>query len=217
MPRHPSAPPERLRRLSRTPRATYRVRVTRDRRGAPRSEAARAAILEATAQLVVSRGWDRLTIEGIAARAGVGKQTIYRWWPSRSALITECLLEGMLLEQVPVPDTGDLRADLRSWLSETLRGMEDENGAGVLRAVVAAALEDEGLAIRLRDAIGAPRVLQDRLLRAQEAEPHLARVSVATITDALAGMIIMQIISRASPDASSGLALLDTLLPPPRL
>ena len=55
------------------------------------------AILDATARLFAERGYDHLTIEGIAAEADVGKQTIYRWWPSKGALVADCLLEGMLL------------------------------------------------------------------------------------------------------------------------
>jgi len=69
------------------------------RSGPVRSEAARQAILEATARLLVERGYDHLTMEGIAATAGVGKQTVYRWWPSKGAVIAECL-EGAGYEVV---------------------------------------------------------------------------------------------------------------------
>ena len=53
-------------------------------RGRPRSETARKAVLRAALRLVAAHGYRALTIEGIAAAAGVGKQTIYRWWPSKA-------------------------------------------------------------------------------------------------------------------------------------
>jgi AcrR family transcriptional regulator len=65
--------------------------------GTKRSEAARTAILNATARQFAERGWEQLSIEGIAADADVGKQTIYRWWSSKSAFVAECLLERLVL------------------------------------------------------------------------------------------------------------------------
>ena len=56
---------------------------------ARRSGRAHAAILEATRELIVEVGYDGMSIEGIAGRAGVGKQTIYRWWPSKAALVLD--------------------------------------------------------------------------------------------------------------------------------
>jgi AcrR family transcriptional regulator len=58
------------------------VQVNEHRTGRVRSEAAREAILSATVRLIHARGYDHLTIEGVAKEAHVGKQTIYRWWPS---------------------------------------------------------------------------------------------------------------------------------------
>ena len=69
------------------------------RRGPKRSEEARLAILHAAAARVVAHGYDHLTMEGVAADAKVGKQTIYRWWPSRSALVADCLAERLLLAE----------------------------------------------------------------------------------------------------------------------
>jgi AcrR family transcriptional regulator len=73
--------------------------MSEGRRGAVRSEAARTAVLAATSSLIERLGYERVTIEGIASEAGVGKQTIYRWWPSKSAVVAECLLEGALLPE----------------------------------------------------------------------------------------------------------------------
>src|SRR5690348_8569674 len=88
----------------------YDERVpSQQRRGAVRSEQARSAILAATAQLIARHGYDHVSIEGIAHEAGVGKQTIYRWWPSKSAVVAECLLEGLLIPDAFVPpDTESL-------------------------------------------------------------------------------------------------------------
>jgi AcrR family transcriptional regulator len=64
------------------------------RRGRPRSEAARTKILAAARALLEERGLPGLTVEGIAARAGVGKPTIYRHWPNAQAVAMDAFLEG---------------------------------------------------------------------------------------------------------------------------
>jgi AcrR family transcriptional regulator len=62
--------------------------------GRKRNEASRQAILDATFALMQEDGYDRLSIEGVAARAGTGKATIYRWWPGKGALAVEAFLAG---------------------------------------------------------------------------------------------------------------------------
>jgi AcrR family transcriptional regulator len=74
---------------------------------ARRSGRAHAAILDATRELIVEVGYDSMSIEGIAGRAGVGKQTIYRWWPSKAALVLD-MWTPEVEEQLGFPDTGDL-------------------------------------------------------------------------------------------------------------
>ena len=87
-----------------------------------RSERSRRAIYDAALALVGEVGYAKATVEGIAARAGVGKQTIYRWWPSKGAVLLEAFLD--LSDQAAraaddgqgmheIPDTGDLEADLK--------------------------------------------------------------------------------------------------------
>jgi AcrR family transcriptional regulator len=77
-----------------------------------RSPESHAAILAATVELLEEVGYRNLTIEGVARRAGVGKQTIYRWWAgSKAALVLEAF-SGVSDERVPPPDTGSIRDDL---------------------------------------------------------------------------------------------------------
>ena len=86
--------------------------------GRPRSEEAHQAILNATLELLVEGGFSALTVEGVASRAGVGKATIYRRWPSKLPLVVEAFGQLPGFEDV---DTGDLAADLKKMLRTYLK------------------------------------------------------------------------------------------------
>ena len=80
-----------------------------------RSKRAHEAILTAAAELLHERPYADVCIEAIAARAGVGKQTIYRWWTSKAAVLMEaCAM--LVAREVPLPDMGSVEADLRDYL-----------------------------------------------------------------------------------------------------
>jgi AcrR family transcriptional regulator len=79
--------------------------------GRPRDPTRDSAILGATLQLLQEVGYQRLTIEGVAARAGVGRPTIYRRWPSKPALVVAALVDSAQLA-LPDSDSGSLRDDL---------------------------------------------------------------------------------------------------------
>lgn len=86
--------------------------------GRPRSEEAHQAILEATLALLAEVGFSALTVEGVASRAGVGKATIYRRWPSKLPLVVEAFGQLPALEDVDTGSlAGDLKAMLRSYLA----------------------------------------------------------------------------------------------------
>lgn len=85
-----------------------------------RDAAVHRAILAATVELLEASGFQQLTIEAIAARAGVGKQTIYRWWPSKAAVVLEAYIAAGF-ERVPTPDTGTLTEDLEAILVPVFR------------------------------------------------------------------------------------------------
>jgi AcrR family transcriptional regulator len=93
--------------------------------GRPPSAAAHRAILDAARELLAERDLAHLNLEQVAARAGVGKATIYRHWPTREALALELLL-AMVGEMVPARDRGDTRAELVAMVEGTLRVLTRE-------------------------------------------------------------------------------------------
>lgn len=110
-----------------------------------RSERSRRAIYDAALALVGEVGYAKTTIEGIAARAGVGKQTIYRWWPSKAAVLLEAFVDlGVQANEAlggdadsEIPDTGDLEADLKLVLRATVDEMNDPRYDAPSRALAA--------------------------------------------------------------------------------
>ncbi|WP_326583252.1 TetR/AcrR family transcriptional regulator [Streptomyces sp. NBC_00481] len=124
---------------------------------ARRSEKSRRAIYDAALALVGEVGYQKTTIEGIAARAGVGKQTIYRWWSSKGEVLLEAFLDlqeqaaeqvaepGQEPEEYAIPDTGDLAADLKYVLRATVDELLDPKFEVPSRALAAAGVVDEKL------------------------------------------------------------------------
>jgi AcrR family transcriptional regulator len=88
----------------------------------PRSESIRSAILEAALELLETDGYGRLTMQGIAKRARVSKQTIYRWWPSPAAVLMEALNERAAA-LVPDRDLGSFEPNLRAFIRRTVAAL----------------------------------------------------------------------------------------------
>jgi AcrR family transcriptional regulator len=84
-------------------------------RGRRRNKQCHQAILEATLKLVTERGYPAVSIEAIAAAAGVGKQTIYRWWSSKASVVFEALSNSIVVSNPPI-DKGNVQADLEEFL-----------------------------------------------------------------------------------------------------
>jgi AcrR family transcriptional regulator len=117
--------------------------------GRPRSERARQAILTATLELAAEREPQDLTMDAIAKRAGVSKETLYRWWRSKADVVLEALAHYGE-QTVPVPDSGSLVADLRSFMRATSVAL-DPSTQRQLRSLASAAAADARFAEQVRE------------------------------------------------------------------
>jgi AcrR family transcriptional regulator len=167
------------------------------RPGAPRNEKARLAILRAASELFARDGYDHLTIEGIAARAGVGKPTIYRWWSSRSELIAECLIDETLMPDAFRPKTSnDVVADLTEWFEMVVRFVNEEAHSSLIRSLIAAAVDSPSVAAQLSGRLGAtPEALDGRLKSAVASGQLREDAPIGHISELLIGAILLRVVS----------------------
>lgn len=171
--------------------------------GRPRSESSRQAILAAALTLVGEAGYAGLTIDGIAARAGVGKQTIYRWWPTKA----DVLLEAGAAKAdayVPVTDHGSYPADLRAFLKASYRILNHPQIVDLMRALMAEAQINPDFGERFRTAFLQRR--RDALAvitnRARERGDLPERPAPGTVADIVFGTIWYRVLAtRRSFDA----------------
>ncbi|MFF0545105.1 TetR/AcrR family transcriptional regulator [Nocardia thailandica] len=172
-----------------------------------------AEIFAATLALVTDKGYDGLTVEAVAARAGVNKTTLYRWWPSKDALLAAALVRSPLLA-FTLPDTGSLRGDLRA-LAEGIVGLlTGPDSAAVIGPVLAAAPRRPELA-ELGRAFFADRLARERPIfdRAVERGELAAGTDPETVMDLLAGAIWLRLLLRGRELGAGDLErILDTLL-----
>jgi len=113
---------------------------SRPLRGRPRSEDSHEAVLDAVLAILDKEGYGAVTIEGVAKHAGVGKQTIYRWWKSKAELILEAYANHSA-SKLPMPDKGSLRADLESFFCGAFKRLNDISGPA-MRGLMADAVYD---------------------------------------------------------------------------
>jgi AcrR family transcriptional regulator len=125
--------------------------------------------LAATRKLSAELGYQSMSIEAIAAAAGVGKQTIYRWWPSKGAVVLDMWSDQVQL-QGEFPDTGDVAADLKTQLRGIVQLANDPYLGPSMRSLIGAAQHDPALLEELLDRIVRPRIdaCKRRLRKAQE-------------------------------------------------
>lgn len=165
-----------------------------------RSEKGRLAILHAADDLLVEKGFDAVTMEGIAKRAGVAKQTIYRWWPSKADVLLEAFLQDAA-EDLTAPDTGDAAADLPEYLRRLALFLSDSDAGAVFRALTARAQLDPTFAREFRARCLEPQRREGALLleRAVERGELPAGLDAAAEMELLVGPIFYRVLVTGEP------------------
>jgi AcrR family transcriptional regulator len=160
-----------------------------------RSEQARLAVLEAADDLLVERGFADLTIEGIAARAGVAKQTIYRWWDSKSDILFDAFIADAE-EFFTAPDHGDLGSDLRDHLGQLAAFLTTTDSGAVFRALAGQAQHTPAVAARFESEVIARQRERDRVpfLRALQRDELDGDTDIDFAIDQLAGPVYYRVL-----------------------
>ncbi|MBO3462567.1 TetR/AcrR family transcriptional regulator [Aetokthonos hydrillicola Thurmond2011] len=114
-----------------------------------RNERSHKAILTAAVELLQEKGYRDICIEALASRAGVGKQTIYRWWSSKAEVIMEAY-SAIVTEDIPAPDTGSIKQDLCQILLQLFAILTTTTTGKALTGLIAEAQMDASLASSFR-------------------------------------------------------------------
>jgi AcrR family transcriptional regulator len=167
--------------------------------GRPRSKRARQAILDAAGELLERDGFAAVTVEAIAARAGVSKATIYRWWPNKAAVVTDSFLE-LTAPEIHFENTGSAREDLRLQMQKLAQVFSGQSGR-VVAALVAESVFDADVATAFRSRwISARREETRRVVeRGIINEEFRSDLDVEAAIDALYGPIYYRLLVRHLP------------------
>jgi AcrR family transcriptional regulator len=168
--------------------------------GRPRDARRDEAILAATLALLQEQGYSGLTIEGVADRAGVGRPTIYRRWPSKPALVVAALVDSARLA-VPQRDTGSLRRDLIAVQRHQVELMSSPVSRRVTAGLIADLASDPHLAETYVSQYLAPRraTVWQVLQRGVDRGELAADVDFAFIYDLLVGPLFMRAVVWGQP------------------
>jgi AcrR family transcriptional regulator len=168
-------------------------------RGRPRSEKARLAVLGAAADLLLENGLAAVSMDAVAARAGVSKATIYRWWPTKETLALDALYHEW--DVPPARDTGSLRGDLLSLLRPWVRLAGRRPYGRAIAALITAAQADPEFARTYRARFVEPRREQVRVIlrRAIERGEIPASTKIEVALDLLYGPVYHRLLHGHAP------------------
>ncbi|MFE6446732.1 TetR/AcrR family transcriptional regulator [Nocardiopsis dassonvillei] len=188
------------------------------RPGRRRDRSRDGAILDATLDVLAEAGFARLTMDAVAARAGAGKATLYRRWPSKTELVVDAVAR-MKREQVDtgsLPDTGDLREDLLG-LFRPQSAREGERRLRIMAGLASMLVQDEASADAVSAAIVQPWTEAHRFLmrRAVERGEASAAADVDTLSQVVASMAAYRALVQRRPfDRDFLVSLVDGVLIP---
>jgi AcrR family transcriptional regulator len=170
------------------------------KRGRPRSEKARHAILEAAANLLLLRGLGAVSMDAVAETAGVSKATIYRWWPSKEMLALDALLDWAGTS-APARDTGALRGDLLALVRPWVREIRRQPYGRVIAALVTEAQSDPPFAEAYRARFVEPRreAMRAAFARAAERGEVPADLDVEVAVDLIYGPLYHRLLHGHAP------------------
>ena len=165
------------------------------KRGPRRSSESEQAILAATLQLLKEKPLRYISIEAIAAKAGVGKMTIYKWWPSRAYVALDALSKS-LTKTIPIPDTGDTKRDLEELLGSAMTFFSSKKGQ-IFGRFLAEAQNDPKFAVSFRERLLNPRreAARQVLHRAIERGEIKQALEIETVLDLIFGAMIFRLMA----------------------
>jgi AcrR family transcriptional regulator len=183
------------------------------RRGRPRDPEADVRILDAAAELILERGYDAMTVDEVAARARVGKATVYRRWARKEDLAVAAMSQ-LYDAEMALPETGSIRDDLRAAYTNVLTFANSEAGLAYLRTTVAESVRDPRIAALYR--VASERVeanaaaVMERAIERGELRPD---TDLAWATQWLGGLLAMRLITgRPMPAPEEADGLVDQVL-----
>lgn len=180
---------------------TSRIGTTAAAPGRPRSEHSRRSIVAAAAALLHERGLRAMSIEAVAARAGVAKKTIYRWWPSKGVLALDAIFAEWSRARGVVPDTGSLAGDLRARMRATVRALTSSTLGATLAELIAEAQADPELAEAYSEHVLMPLRAQTRLIleRAVARGELRPEIDLEAAVDLLQGPLYLRLLHTHEP------------------
>jgi len=164
--------------------------------GRPRSEHARQAILRSTLKLLQQSGFPELTVEAIAADAGVGKATVYRWWPNKGALVVDAFASSTE-DKLHFPDTGSVYKDVSLQMKQVIGIFRSRRGR-IVAALLGAGQSDPELLEAFRERFLWPRRQEayKTLRRGIERGELPENLDLDLVLDILYGSIYMRFLIR---------------------
>jgi AcrR family transcriptional regulator len=188
--------------------------VHKPRAGRPRSVESRRAIIQSAMHILQDDGYAALNIEAIAAKAGVSKQTIYRWWPSAAFIVLEALTADMQPQDALAPDIGSLKGDLLELVRPTVRALSARRGP-VFKALIAEAQADPRFAEAFRSSLMAAHRETVRAIvgRAQLRGEAAFDADVELAADLVYGPILYRLLNVHAPlDETFAYGLVDAMV-----